>query len=358
MQPKQSILAKLIAFGRALTVALLLLWQAVSGFATTYYVAPNGMDTNSGASSDPFATIMRAQTAATSGDTVYLRGDAKAAVVIENCWAFYNGYFTNFASSGGDANGFKSGGYGVNGSTTPPNPVPRHVTRFCLAARNRANGFYANHHTGGLDWLHNTACRNGRNYNLLCNLDAQSSTNDVPGFDHVMKNNLGHQATASEVSNLGPTNDTSHNYFTLPVTVDTNDFMSFNEALLTLPRQTNGELPYTAFAQLVSASDAREAGTNAGFAFVGLSPDLGAFEYGIRPGPTLAMLRIGTNLVFSAGGGPAGGTNHLEAAADPALSAGQWTRVATNVFDVTGSFEVTNAMPPGVPQRFHRIALP
>jgi pectate lyase len=57
--------------------------------------------------------------------------NAFSAVTFENCWAFYNGYFTNFASSGGDANGFKAGGYGVNGSTTPPVPAPRHVTKFC-----------------------------------------------------------------------------------------------------------------------------------------------------------------------------------------------------------------------------------
>src|SRR6478736_3869418 len=430
MQLKHAISAKLIPTGRALIVTLLLLWQAASGFGSTYYVATNGLNTNLGTSNSPFATLMRAQTAATSGDTVYLRGgtyflnnshltvtnspwaivnnmtksgiryvafpgerpvfdfsgvqpigyrvtaflvtssasdcvfkgfevvgvtvnvtgvnsqsecfrvtggnrnrfeqlvmrdgmgigwyltagqsnlvlncdaynnrgldsfsignidgfgahpsspsgtgnvlrgcrawfnsddgydliNAKAAVVIEDCWAFYNGYFTNFASSGGDANGFKSGGYGVNGSTTPPNPAPRHVTRFCLAVRNRASGFYANHHTGGLDWFNNTAYRNARNFNLLCNLDAQSSTNDVPGFDHVMKNNLGYLATTSEVSNLGPTNDTAFNYFTLPVVVTANDFMSLDETLLTAPRQADGDLPYIALAQLVSSSDLR-----------------------------------------------------------------------------------------------------
>ncbi|HEX5219245.1 MAG TPA: right-handed parallel beta-helix repeat-containing protein [Verrucomicrobiae bacterium] len=282
--------------------------------------------------------------------------NAKAAVVIEHCWAFYNGYFTNFASSGGDANGFKSGGYGVSGGDYPT-PVPRHVTRFCLAVRNRASGFYANHHPGALDWFNNTAYRNARNFNMLGNLDAESSTNDVPGFDHVMKNNLGYRATVSEVVNLGATNDVTFNYFTLPVTVTSNDFLSLDESLPTAPRRANGDSPYIAFAQLVSGSDLLNAGTNAGFGFVGAAPDLGAFEYGKEPPPTLTLARDGTNLVFHASGGPAGGTNHLVATTDVSLPMKDGLLIATNVFDSVGTFVFTNAVPE-TPQLFYRIRLP
>ena len=282
--------------------------------------------------------------------------NAKAKVVIENCWSFYNGYYSNFANSHGDANGFKSGGYGnTNGSV--PNPIPRHVTRFCLAVKNRASGFYANHHTGGLDWFNNTAYRNGTSFNMLCNLDAQSATNDVPGFNHVMKNNLGYKGS-TEVSNLGTTNDTTFNYFTLPVTVATNDFMTLDESLLTLPRQVNGDLPYIAFAQLVSGSDLVNAGTNAGFAFAGAAPDLGAFEYGLNPPPTLAMSRSGANLVFTSSGGPAGGTNYLTATTNLATPVSQWPRVATNKFDLAGNNLFTNSLPAGLPQQFYRLSLP
>lgn len=283
--------------------------------------------------------------------------NAKAPVVMENCWAFYNGYFTNFASSGGDANGFKSGGYGISGGSYPI-PVPRHITRFSLAVRNRANGFYANHHTGGLDWINNTAYRNARNFNLLCNLNALGSSNDVPGFDQVLKNNLGYRATTSEVSNLGPTNDTTYNYFTLAVTVATNDFMTLDESLLTAPRQANGDLPYFAFAQLVSASDLRDAGTNAGFAFAGAAPDLGAFEYGLQPPPTLQMSRLAGAHQFAGGGGPAGGTNYLLATTNLALAAALWPRVATNQFDLAGNYSLTSSVPVGVARQFYRLQLP
>jgi pectate lyase len=281
--------------------------------------------------------------------------NCKAAATFDHCWSFYNGYFTNFASSGGDGNGFKSGGYGVtNGSV--PNPIPRHVTKFCLAVKNRANGFYANHHTGGLDWFDNTAYRNGGNFNMLCNLDAQSSADDVPGFNHVLKNNLGYKG-GSEVSNLGPVNDTNFNYFTLPVTVATNDFMTLDESLLTAPRLTNGYLPYINFARLTNTSDCIDAGTNQGFAFYGAAPDLGAFEFGPTNAPAPTIAKAGTNLILTASGW-ANRTNYLIASTNLALPPPQWTIIATNFSDLAGTSKFTNAIPTGLPARFYSISLP
>src|SRR6266478_3098869 len=66
---------KLNPFGKVLALAaVVLIFQTTSGFSATWFVATNGVDTNAGTSNAPFATITRAQTAATSGDTVYLRG--------------------------------------------------------------------------------------------------------------------------------------------------------------------------------------------------------------------------------------------------------------------------------------------
>jgi hypothetical protein len=288
--------------------------------------------------------------------------NASAVVTFDHCWSFYNGYFTNFANSTGDGNGFKSGGYGVtNGSV--PSPIPRHITRFCLAVHNRSNGFYANHHTGGLDWFNNTAYRNnGANYNMLCNLDAQSSTNDVPGFNHVMKNNLGYKGGGSaEVINLGPTNDVTFNYFTnyntTAVTVASNDFVSLDDSLLTSPRQANGDLPYIAFARLTNTSDCIDAGTNEGFAFYAAAPDLGAFEFGPTDAPPLTVAPAGANLVFTASGW-ANQTNYLIASSDLTLAPPQWTCIATNESDLSGICAFTNAIPAGVPRQFYRLKLP
>jgi pectate lyase len=331
-----------------------------------------GLETNSFGNIDGFGchpsqtngtgNVLRGCRAWVNSDDGYDCINAFAEVTFDHCWAFYNGYSnspTGLKNSGGDGNGIKAGGYGNSGSKYPTNHIPHHVVEFCLAVGNRAGGFYANHHLDGQVWLNNTAYRNSTDYNMLCSSNNASPAGDVPGYNHVMKNNLGYNASSKETNNLNMALcDVSYNFFTLPVTVAANDFMTLDESLLTAPRQTNGDLPYIAFAQLVSTSDLVDAGTNVGFAFVGAAPDLGAFEYGIKPPPTLAMSRLGANLIFTGSDGPAGGPNYLVASTNLALPLSQWSRIMTNKFDLVGNYAFTNPIPIGVPQRFHRLRLP
>ncbi len=282
--------------------------------------------------------------------------NAFETVVFDHCWSFYNGYGTNFSSTGGDGNGFKAGGYGVSGSPTP-SPIPRHVVRFDLAVRNRANGFYSNHHMNGSDWFNNTAYRNQTDFNMLCNTNDTSTSFDVPGFNHVMKNNLGYKATSTEVSNLGLSNDVTFNFFNLPVTVASNDFITLDESQLTAPRQPDGSLPYINFARLTNSSDCIDKGTNLGFAFYGVAPDLGAFEFGPTNGPNLVVVSFGTNLIVSASGW-ANRTNYLLTSTNLLLPASLWTRVATNKSDLTGTSSFTNSVGADVPQNFYLINAP
>lgn len=291
----------------------------------------------------------------------------KALVVFENCWAFYNGYFTNGIPTGGNANGFKCGGYGVTGGSYAV-PPPRNVTRFCLSVGNGANGFYANFHPGGLDFINNTAIRNASapnpkdnaDFNMICIITNTARSNQIPGFDHLMRNNIGMVRTDTNSLTWLNTNacDVAYNYFTRPVIVNSNDFMSLDETLLTAPRQADGSLPYIAFARLVGSSDLVNAGTNAGFAYVGSAPDLGTYEYASQPPPTMTMTRVGPNLIFTGNNGPAGGTNYLVAATNPALPMAQWTQVATGKFSLAGGYVITNALPTGLPQQFYRLSLP
>src|SRR5204862_6429409 len=74
---------------------------------------------------------------------------AAESVTVENCWAFYNGVDAKFTSIA-DGNGFKAGGYARRPESELPKPIPRHVVKNCLAVRNKASGFYANHHPGGI----------------------------------------------------------------------------------------------------------------------------------------------------------------------------------------------------------------
>ena len=113
------------------------------------------------------------------------------AVVIDSSWAFYNGYSSSFQNLG-DGNGFKAGGFAFDTEDRLPAEIPRHTIQFSLAVRNKANGFYANHHLGGNNWYNNTGYRNGsRDFNMLNRPTREDASNiDGPGYDHVLINNL------------------------------------------------------------------------------------------------------------------------------------------------------------------------
>ena len=199
------------------------------------------------------------------------------AVLFDNCWAFYNGFDEKFTSLG-DGNGFKAGGYARTPSANLPNPIPRHVVRNCVAVRNKASGFYANHQPGGIDWLNNTAYRNKINFNMLGRNIAD--VNDVPGYGHMMRNNLGYKGR-TELSNLNEAaSDVVGNYFNLPVKIGDRDFAGLDESDLTKPRQPNGDLPDVPFLHLAKGSGLIDLGRDVGLPFTGTAPDLGAFEFG------------------------------------------------------------------------------
>jgi hypothetical protein len=208
---------------------------------------------------------------------------ADESTIFDSCWAFYNGYAAGFISRG-DGNGFKAGGYGSTAFTSLPANIPRNTIRFCLSVRNKANGFYSNHHLSGSDWYNNTAYLNSTNYNML-NRKAKNSTDyltDVPGYDHVIKNNisLAPRSAGSDIASYdAATCVITNNTFLNPgVTVSTNDFLSVDTALLVAPRQADGSLPTNDFMRLKPTSSLVDKGVNIGFAYNGAAPDLGCFE--------------------------------------------------------------------------------
>jgi hypothetical protein len=195
---------------------------------------------------------------------------------IENCWAFYNGFSTSFKSLG-DGNGFKGAGEAGRRVDQLPNPIPRHVVVGSVAVRNKANGFYANHHPGGIEWLNNTAYKNPTNFNLR-GRDPKDNRTIIPGRGHRLKNNLGF-AGGVEVAELDAgASDVSDNYFTLPMKITEKDFLGLDEADLVKPRKPNGDLPDVPFLHLAPGSAAIDRGVDVGRPFNGRAPDLGAFE--------------------------------------------------------------------------------
>jgi len=199
------------------------------------------------------------------------------SVRFEECWAFQNGLAPD-GKGLADGNGFKVGGYGSTPLERLPRTIPRHVVVRCLAAANRSNGFYANHHPGGGDWVHNTAFANRRaNFNFLCR--EPGGFRDVPGFGHMIRNNLGFRSRR-EVADLDPAAcDMAGNLFGGDA-LDSRDFLGVDLAELRAPRQADGTLPWLAFMRPAPDGRVIDRGVPLGGPFTGRAPEPGAWEAG------------------------------------------------------------------------------
>lgn len=146
--------------------------------------------------------------------------------------------------------------------------------------RNRAAGFYANHHPGGINCFNNTAYQNSVNFNLLGR--NAGHTADVPGYGHTLKNNLGYKGR-TEISNFdASTCEFAANSFGLKIKLEDRDFKCLDQAPLVLPRKPNGDLPEIPFMQLNAGNPAIDRGVDLGRPNHGSAPDLGAFESDLR----------------------------------------------------------------------------
>jgi len=199
--------------------------------------------------------------------------NAAGTCTAEQSWAFRNGYIPNTNMTGANGAGFKSGGYG-NPPTTPAGGVPRHVIRGNLAFGNRAIGFYANYHPGGIDFFNNTAFDNPANFDMRIPTGGAMSS-------HKLRNNVALTPGRDIVSFNGGTD--SSNSWTLPVDVTNADFTGMDKAQALLPRQADGSLPNVAFLHLADGSDLIDRGEDVGLPFTGSNPDLGAYEFGAVP---------------------------------------------------------------------------
>ncbi|WP_231506349.1 DUF4990 domain-containing protein [Paenibacillus sp. UNC451MF] len=83
-----------------ITISLAALFViSTSVFAASYYISPTGSDSSSGTEIAPFKSITRAQSAASSGDTVYIRGGVYDDFEIANTDSNYN-YVHDITKSG------------------------------------------------------------------------------------------------------------------------------------------------------------------------------------------------------------------------------------------------------------------
>ncbi|MBM6993360.1 MAG: DUF4990 domain-containing protein [Prevotella sp.] len=175
-----------------------------------------------------------------------------APVTFDHCWAWQNGFDANLVSRG-DGNGFKAGGFGAQVQSASFD-APRHTISNCIAWDNKANGFYANHHLGGNDWVNNSAYAN-RKYNFnLVNQKSWDDATDVPGYAHLVRNNMSYQGKAGNYTNISTTECTLENNNFLPtfIRVADTDFESLDAGQLLLSRQADGSLPDISFLRFKS----------------------------------------------------------------------------------------------------------
>jgi hypothetical protein len=77
-----------------------------------------------------------------------------------------------------------------------------------------------------------------------------------------------------------------------------------------------------------------------------------------RPNLASASRVDGTNLVIAGINGSPSNTFYILASTDLSAPLSNWLPVVTNVFDNTGSFTITNAIDPAVPQNFFILSAP
>lgn len=194
--------------------------------------------------------------------------NAQAPVTFAYCIAYKNGLgiVNGTEKKLADGNGFKCGGYGMG--KTPKikfEKAPMHKAEYCVSALNRANGFYANHHLGGLHFTHCTAYKNGgANFNMTNRKDKSETGNvNVNGYGHIIDHCLSFGSDAIKSNKHlsmvdGDNSDctVSHNSFRWnketkkwdnDTRLSNKDFVSLDANSLITPRTADGMLQHTDF---------------------------------------------------------------------------------------------------------------
>jgi hypothetical protein len=198
--------------------------------------------------------------------------NAYSSVVIENSWAWLQGYIpdTTTSAPAGNGNGFKAGGYGGDYDA---NAVP-HTVRFSVAFSNKAAGFYANHHPVAISFLNNTAMSNKTQFNML-GVD-ESGTATGRGY---LRNNVAY-GTGTMTSNMTGT-DSAYDSWDLGLTPISADFQAVSTQGWDAARQDDGSLPVLLLLRPSATGALIDKGIDIGAPYQGQAPDLGAFEYGV-----------------------------------------------------------------------------
>jgi hypothetical protein len=182
-----------------------------------------------------------------------------ANVLVEGNWAWENGFYDNLNPTSANGAGFKLGGAGSGDGN--------HVVRNNLAWRNKEHGFDDNSADLPMLVYNNIGWENNRP--TMNNFAFYSKVANV------LKNNIAF--SPNTVSFNGAVQHT-FNSWNLGVTVSAADFVTLDFTANTGARLADGSLPVSNFLRLAAGSALIDKGVNVGIAFIGIAPDLGAYE--------------------------------------------------------------------------------
>ncbi|MBK7713171.1 MAG: DUF4990 domain-containing protein [Bacteroidales bacterium] len=190
-------------------------------------------------------------------------------LLIENCWAWHQGYREDGSTVGGDGNGFKLGPTSISASST----ILRKIVN-CISYKNQAWGFNENGST-----LCNMEVYNNISYNNSFGSNWGGGFHfNVSGVAYYVKNNISYQ-DVPDAADIGVETHVENNSWDGSYTVTSSDFVSLDGSELALPRKSDGSLPDINFLRLAEGSDMIDAGVNVGLSYSGAGPDLGPYEY-------------------------------------------------------------------------------
>ena len=207
-------------------------------------------------------------------------------VVIDHCWAYHAGYYTNQSGQvveGMNGNGFKLGGGGSAGGAAFDQSTGAHVVTNCVAFNNLHKGFDQNNAYEGMYVINCTAWGNEYNYRFPTEFKYGPMT---------IRNSIGWGATAQkdgvavgnheflspdkpgymdpdtkfcswlEIDGCSPIKEGFKEGKTQIVTKDhSGEFLSLSVADFMAPREADGSLPDNNFARLKPGSIFKDQGT-------------------------------------------------------------------------------------------------
>lgn len=184
-------------------------------------------------------------------------------VTFEYSLALSNGYDAEGVRRA-DGNGFKAGGFSMKPRKVAleGGKAPRHTVIHNVAIGNKANGLYANHHLGGIDFMHNSAIDNGNyNYSMVNRRGASATDNvDVDGYDHVVTGNSSVSARGRHTTWFGSTCKVDGNSWQM----QGEPSASYNREALVAPRGSDGMLPAATLNEIASLRHSDKCGADFG----------------------------------------------------------------------------------------------